>query len=715
MRERPPDPGASLRTAIEAEHALIIERMFGSSGGAAGDAELAARYLVLLRDLKGLPREHLLGLRLISDLRDARPDHAESPHRESAPTESAEELVLFRRLADTSGYGFAVADARGFLTYANRALCRMYGEASPAATVGRSMAGYLPEERQEDFEARILPAALKVGQWVGELPVRSADGSLTPTIQNIFVVRGEQGGPLRVASLVIDITARKQAEEALRHSEENFRALAENARDMIVITVEEGRLVYANRRAEIETGHDLDKLLTMHMRDLIAPEEIERLTGYYRQRLRGDPVPVLYETCGVHRDGHRVPIEIAAARTTWHGLPAVLVVARDIRLRKEAEAALRQSEENFRSLVENAHDGVLIAAGLGQHIYANRRAAEITGYSVEELLGIGFRELAHPDDLPRMRGYYEARIASGSAPGHYETRIIRKDGTIVPVEVTAARTLWEGAPADIIFVRDITLRKQAQQALRESEEKYRELVENIDDVAYSIDREGRVTYVSPSVHAVVGFTPEEAIGQHFANFLAPEDLPDLTAQVGQILAGNPPGPSEWRLKVKGGGLRWMRSATRPIYEKGRIVGMRGVMVDIHDRRMAEEALRETEALYATVIKDARLGVAIVQNERIEYVNPTIAGFVGYAPEELIGQPYVVIIPPEDRPSRAETHRQRMQGGEAPRTFPVEVLHKNGSRVRLENTASVVQYHGRPAMLVVVRDIGAPGNRPEPRP
>jgi PAS domain S-box-containing protein len=714
MRERSPDSGASLRAAIESEHARILARIVDSPGGAVSDAELASRYLVLIRNLAELPREHLLGLRLISDLRDPRAGRGESTRREPRPTESAEDLVLFRRLADTSGYGFAVADARGLLTYANRALCRMYGEATPDAAVGHAMAGYLPDDLRDDFETRILPAAIKVGQWGGELPVRSTQGSITPTIQNIFVVRGERGGPLRIASLVLDITERKQAEEALRQSEENFRALAENARDMIAITVEEGRVVYANRRAEIETGYTVDELLTMRMLDVIVPEEVERLTGYYHARLGGGPAPVLYETRGLHRDGHSVPIEIAAARTTWHGLPAVLVVARNIQVRKQAEAALRQSEENFRALVENASAGVFIAVGPGRHIYANRRAAEITGYSVEELCRIGFRELAHPDELAGVAAHYAARMADGFAPIHYETRIVRKDGTAVPVEITAARTLWEGAPADIVFVHDVTLREQAKQALHESEEKYRQLIENIDDVIYSVDLEGRVTYVSPSVQAITGYAPEEVIGQPITLFLLPDDLPDLSTRVEQVLAGNPPGPSERRLKTKSGAEHWVRGSSFPIYEHGRIVGWNGVVVDIHARHLAEDALREIEALYATVIEDARLGVAIVQDGRIEYVNHTIAGFVGYEPDELIGQPHVAILPPEDRPSLTETHRRRMQGGEAPRRFPVKVLHKNGSRVRLENTASVVQYHGRPAMLVVVRDIGAPESPPEPR-
>ncbi|MGD9098901.1 MAG: PAS domain S-box protein [Anaerolineae bacterium] len=132
------------------------------------------------------------------------------------------------------------------------------------------------------------------------------------------------------------------------------------------------------------------------------------------------------------------------------------------------ERALRESEENFRTLAENANDGILIGTGReGAHAYANQRAAEITGYSVAELLKIRIKDLAHPDESQKILQRYRKRLAGEPVPRQYETRIIHKDGQSVPIEVTAAKTIWQDQPADIVILRDIAARVQAEEEIQQ--------------------------------------------------------------------------------------------------------------------------------------------------------------------------------------------------------------------------------------------------------
>lgn len=122
--------------------------------------------------------------------------------------------------------------------------------------------------------------------------------------------------------------------------------------------------------------------------------------------------------------------------------------------RHEMERKLRESEENFRTLAKNANDGILIGMGKeGTHVYANARAAEITGYSVAELRQTNIEDLAHPDLVNSLQERYTKRLEGGSAPRQYETRIIRQDGQSVHIELTAAKTTWQGQPADIVILR----------------------------------------------------------------------------------------------------------------------------------------------------------------------------------------------------------------------------------------------------------------------
>jgi len=131
--------------------------------------------------------------------------------------------------------------------------------------------------------------------------------------------------------------------------------------------------------------------------------------------------------------------------------------------------ARREAENNFRSVLENANDGIIISGPDGKHLYANKRASEITGYSIEELLTIGMKGLGHPEEIPKLSEILKKRIAGEKAPSHYETKIVRKDGKIVPIEVSGASCLWQGKEASVIIIRDITEKIKNLEQLRESE------------------------------------------------------------------------------------------------------------------------------------------------------------------------------------------------------------------------------------------------------
>lgn len=134
--------------------------------------------------------------------------------------------------------------------------------------------------------------------------------------------------------------------------------------------------------------------------------------------------------------------------------------------KKEMENALKESEKKFRTLAENANDGILIASGNGEHVYANKRASEITGYSVSELLETKIKDLAHPDDFEKIKDRYCKIISGKSFQKQYETRIFSKDGREITIEVASARSDWGGQPADIVVLRDITERIKAEKAMR---------------------------------------------------------------------------------------------------------------------------------------------------------------------------------------------------------------------------------------------------------
>jgi PAS domain S-box-containing protein len=218
--------------------------------------------------------------------------------------------------------------------------------------------------------------------------------------------------------------------------------------------------------------------------------------------------------------------------------PYIGALVIDIRPQKQIANALRASEANFRALVENANDGILIATETGVHAYVNPRVSEMTGYTARELTTtIGLRELAHPDELENLIRVFRHRMEAGEGPRSFPTRIVHKDGRVVHVEVTGARTIWQGRPADTVIMRDVSRRQEIEQALRESEERYSLLVEQSRD-GVAIVQDDVCVFVSRPMAAMLGYPVEELAGRHYLDLVVAEDQARVADTYRQRLAGN---------------------------------------------------------------------------------------------------------------------------------------------------------------------------------
>ena len=679
-------------------------------------------------------------------------------------------------------------------------------------------------------------------------------------------------------------TNRKRSEETLRESEETFKALAENANDGILITVGEGIQAYANRRAGEITGYSVAELLKSSIKDLVHPDELEKIMGKYRKRLAGEPAPPQYETIIIRKDGKSLPIELTAAKTVWQGQPANLVIFRDITERKQmeqalavreqeyctllenipdllvrydpdlrriyvnpawekasglsagdvinvpaadipkvpkptvdeymarlrkvletgtpqaieftwvnargvtlfleyvivpeydqngkivsvlavghdlterkrvenimqarlrllefasshsmdelltatldeiealtgstigfyhfleadqktlslqnwstntlktmctaagkgshydiaqagvwvdcvyerrpvihndyvslphrkgmpeghalvvrevvvpilrgnlikaitgvgnkstnynesdieivsqlgdlswditdrkrAEEALRESEEKYRTLFEESFDGLFITSPRGKILDMNKKGIMMFGYDTkDEILSLDLERdvYAYPPDRKRILAMVNAQ---GTA--EYEVVVKKKNGEemLTYCSLTAVKDEQGAITTYRGIIRDITERKKVEEALRESEEKYRDLVENINDILYATDEHGTVTYIAPTIESLSGYTTSEIIGRPFSEFVYKEDIPFVLEKFQQDVSGHAE-PNEYRMLTKSGVVRWVRTSSRPFFRETRVVGLRGVTTDVTDRKRAEE---ESEAL-----------------------------------------------------------------------------------------------------------------------
>ncbi|MEW5721163.1 MAG: PAS domain S-box protein, partial [Chloroflexota bacterium] len=276
-----------------------------------------------------------------------------------------------------------------------------------------------------------------------------------------------------------------------------------------------------------------------------------------------------------------------ARRVFARGDDEIFSLAREINRMLEA---IQTSERRYRALFEGAPMIIYALDSAGRFTALNPAFEQITGWTSAEWLGRSFTEIVPPQDVPEMQQVFQQAL-HGELLQYAERRILSKTGEVVTVDLLGLPQMENDQVVGVAgFALDITERKRAADALRESEQKYRTLVENINEVIYTLDLDGRFTYVSPVVERLSAYKMENLLGRRFTDFVHPDDLPGLLESYSRTLRGEIE-PFEYRIFDKNGQVRYIRSSSRLIVKDAAVVGISGVMSDITARKNAEAALR----------------------------------------------------------------------------------------------------------------------------
>jgi PAS domain S-box-containing protein len=268
----------------------------------------------------------------------------------------------------------------------------------------------------------------------------------------------------------------------------------------------------------------------------------------------------------------------------------------DIIKRKQIEKTLKKSEENFRHSLEDSPLGVRVVTAKSETIYANKVILDIYGYAnVKELNKIPLKERYTPQSYAEFQIRQKARERGDSGPSEYEINIVRKNGEIRHLQVLRKDVLWNGIKKFQVIYLDITDRKRAEEALRESEEKYRTILEEMDDIYFETDLKGNITFVNPSSCKMSGYSEEELLGMSFKKISAPDDIEKTMQYYGEILLTGKTGKAFlWNLVKKNGEHGFSELVVSFIRDKqGKPLGFRGIGRDVTERKRAEEVLQQT--------------------------------------------------------------------------------------------------------------------------
>ncbi|MBW2112935.1 MAG: PAS domain S-box protein [Deltaproteobacteria bacterium] len=306
--------------------------------------------------------------------------------------------------------------------------------------------------------------------------------------------------------------------------------------------------------------------------------------------------------------------------------------------RTQKEEALRISEERYSTLVEESFDGIFIQKG-PKIIFANRRLHEMLGYDEGELVGLDHWQLYHPEYQELTRERALARMRGEDTTTHYEVKMQRKDGSWFYAEIGARVVTIEGEPGIQVWIKDISERKQAEEALRESEERYRAIFDRSLDCVYLHDFEGNFLDANEPALNLLGYDREDIPSLTFSSLLT-EDQLSLAFQVLMELkeTGQQRKLGEFRVKRKDGQIVYMEAKASVIYRDKRPFAVLGIARDITERKQAEEKLRKSEARLRTVFEASPLGIGLLRkNREIVWPNRTLCRMVGYSSEELHGK------------------------------------------------------------------------------
>lgn len=524
--------------------------------------------------------------------------------------------------------------------------------------------------------------------------------SITPLMQ------GEE--TIGLLAIGRDVTARREAEKALQQSEGRFRSLIEHSADMIVILDREGTIQYASPSLLHIAGYDPLELLGRKAFDFVHPDHVALALETFAQGKETPGFTISLEIELLRKDGTWRWVELTGRNLlddpAVHG--AVLNF-HEIHERKLAEQALSDSEQRFRSLIENAHDAITLIDETGVILYESPSVERITGYKPGTLIGTNMEVLILPDDIPRVQ---ERLAAVVKTPGHAEPltlRLRRADGTWCWLDGVAKNFLDDPKVNAIVCnYRDVTERVEAEQALYRSEQRYRALVENANEVIFSLDKKGRFTYASPIMQQLSGYEVDEIVGTEYTQHVVPEDLPTLKHSLERSLAGFRD-PCEFRIRHRDGSLRDVRTSSTVLMEDGGPAGLIGVMTDITEQKRSEEALRESEEKFRTIFENANDVIVYLEEFGIVAdVNRRAEDIFGYEREELIGRKFtdVPFLGPEAMQEMLDRF-ERAYAADIRELIDVEATRKDGSTVYVEASTTLVRRNGDTVgLLAIVRDV-----------
>jgi PAS domain S-box-containing protein/diguanylate cyclase (GGDEF)-like protein len=550
-------------------------------------------------------------------------------------------LPALKRTVEDMQLGVTVCDLTGRIIYANPAEAQMHGY-QQQDLIGKDIGLFASKDQRHPLG---LDELQKLKSWKRESFNLTREGKIFPVLLMSDLVIDSRGRPAAIVTTCQDISDRKQIEQDLQESEQQYRQLVESAQEMIVSLSPEGRITFVNQAWLALMGYSWEQNKDLPFCDTVDADSRQVCRQAFLRVMTGVTWHNL-EMIFVAADGREIAAEGNLTPQYHHGkVKGALGVFRDITQKKAIEDMLRRSEHHYRMLIKNVSDMIVVLDADGAIRYQSPSVEAVTGFSYQESKGRTVFDYIHPEDLAAAEKTFRDHLKKPGPVPALELRIKGSQGQWIFVEALANNLLDDPAVSGIVLnVRDITGRKKAEQALRESEAKYREHFSQASDGIMFMPADGSAGIVNQAFARMHGYQcPAEMERLRLEDLDTPETAKLAPERLRRMMAGE---TLDFEVEhYHKDGHTFFLHVSCSLIKIGDRSYFLGFHHDITGRKKAEEALRQSEARYRRLLNSIQSPVlALKKDLSIYYCNRAYSDFVGRPIPELEGRKLPELLP-----------------------------------------------------------------------
>jgi PAS domain S-box-containing protein len=633
-----------------------------------------------LKDNKGRTVGWVSVVRDITERKQAEKEIGQNEKEKSTILENMSELIVYRNRdmetvwaskSAADWHGLSHKEIRGRVCYKER-----YG-------------------RKEPCEGCYVIETMKSGKH-RELDTRSPDGRYWHVKVNpVFNDSGQVIGTIEVSQ---DITERKCAQEVLRAREQTLRALINAPTESAILIDTEGKILDINRIAAQRLGQNTEQLIGQSIYNYLPTDIAEYRKTHGHEVIRsGKPVRFQDEREGRCYDNNLYPVFDSEGKVS-----SLAVFAGDVTERKQAEDRLRQYE----FMVESAHDAIFFKDRQSRYIVANKKTLESFGMSRKQVIGKNDYEIMSETEEAKQNIDDDQTVFETGKPKEIVKEMTGANGEKHWFQAIKVPQFDEnGEVIGLIGIaRDITEHKKAENALRESEEKHKSMIELAPDVIVVVNKLGVIVSCNSAAQKISGYSKDELVGRHFTKLgiFKPRDIPKYLGIFARVLKGSVPEPFEVDFIRKGGG-RGIVEVRVSLLEDGSI---QTIATDIAERKMAEQALRESEERLKILFESAPDAIYLIDSKgRFVDGNRAAEDLIGFKKTEVIGKSLAELgLLSAGQLSKARANLKKVAAGKLSGPNEYTLKRKDGSHISVEVRTFPVKIGGKILTQGIARDI-----------